>query len=349
MNRRESLERSNDSILVEAIIRGEQGAWEEFVHRFSDFVYTLCSSVFAEGELEREYLGIFRHLQADDFAVLRAFNGRAALSTFLTLRLRELLGRRVLDLFKSDTRRAWEVFQRYFKELLEPLKRRSEDLYQDICVELVDNNYRRIVSFDGRGSFTGYMRRVIDNLCLDHRRESEGRRRVPEPVLRLPALEQEIYRQLYWKGCREGDLPDILRDATGNLYAPARIEQGLIALRNTPLRQSDQPIQESSLVSADGDDEGREIELPDSTYAPEAVLLDGGQWRVTERRDSALEKAVTGLPTELALYVRLRFYSNPEKSPREIARLMGRPEREIYRIRQQAIAVLKMALKKGAV
>lgn len=348
MSRREGLERSNDRILVEAIIRGEQGAWEEFVRRFSDVVYTLCSSVFEKSELETEYLGIFRHLQADNFAVLRAFNGRAALSTFLKLRLRDLLARRVLELFRYDTHQAWAAFQRCFKELLEPLKRRSEDLYQDICVELVDNNYRRIVSFDGRGSFTGYIRRVIDNLCLDHRRETEGRRRVPEPIRRLPALEQEIYRQLYWKGCREGDLADILRDATGNPYAPARIEQGLIALRSTPLRHSDQPIQESSLVSADGDDERREIELPDSTYAPEAVLLDGGQWRATERRDSALEKAIAGLPAELALYVRLRFYSNPEKSPREIARLMGRPEREIYRIRQQAIAVLKMALKNVA-
>ena len=348
MNRRQGGERDDDSLLIEAIVQGEPGAWEKFVHRFSDLVYTVCSSVFAERELETEYLGLFRQLQSDNFALLRAFDGRAALATFLTLRLRDLLARRVLELFKDDPRRAWEAFQRCFKELLEPLKKRSEDLYQDICVHLIDNNYRRIVSFDGRGSFTGYIRRVIDNRCLDIRRESAGRRRVPEPILRLPALEQEIYRQLHWKGCREKDLPDILRDAAGNPYAPARIAQALTVLRDTPLRRREQPMQEFSLVSADGDDEGREMELPDSTYSPEAVLLDAEQRRSTERSSAALEKAVAGLPAELALYVRLRFYSNPEKSPREIARLMGRAEREIYRIRQQAIAVLNMALKSGA-
>ena len=348
MSRQHGRERSNESLLIEAVIQGEQGAWEEFVRRFSDLVYTFCSSIFAEREVETEYLSVLRRLQSDDFAILRAFNGRAALSTFLTLRLRDLLARRVLDLFNDDPRRAWEAFQRCFKELLEPLKKRSEDLYQDICIRLIDDNYRRILNFDGRGSFTGYIRRVIDNLCLDLRRESEGRRRIPEPIRRLPALEQEIYRQLYWKGCRERDLPDILRDATGNPYAPARIAQGLTVLRNTPLRQSDQPVHEFPLASADGEDEGRDMELPDSTYAPETVLLDAGERHSTEQHNAALAKAVGSLPAELALYVRLRFYSNPEKSPREIARLMGRAEREVYKIRQQAIALLKTALQSGS-
>ena len=224
------------------------------------------------------------------------------------------------------------------------MKRRSEDLYQDVCVQLIDNNYRRILGFDGRGSFAGYIRRVIDNLCLDLRRQSTGRRRLPEAVRRLPALDQEIYRQLYWNGSRKKDLPDILRDERGNPYGPERIEQALAQLRNTPLRQIDPPVREIALVSVSGD--GEERELADSTYAPETLLVDAEEERSDERYYSALREALNSLPTELHLYVRLRFYSNPPKSPKEIARLIGRSEREIYKIRQQAIAVLKMALKK---
>ncbi len=339
------MEETGDLILIQAVLRNEQGAWDRFVRRFSDLVYSYCSSVFSDPELDAEYLTVFSHLQSDDYAFLRAYNSRAGFSTYLNLKLRELLAGRILALFTENPARAWEAFQRYFRELLEPLKRRSEDLYQDVCVHLIDDNYRRIVGFDGRGSFAGYIRRVIDNLCLDLRRRSEGRRRLPEAVQRLPALDQEIYRQLYWNGSRKKDLPDILRDERGNPYGPERIELALAQLRNTPLRQIDAPVREISLVSVSGDGEEKERELPDSTYAPETLLVDAEEGRSDERHYSALQEALNGLPAELYLYVRLRFYNNPTKSPKEIARLMGRSEQEIYKIRQQAISVLKMALK----
>ena len=344
MSRRDR-DMNNDRFLVEAVVRGAPDAWENFVRCFSDSIYSFCSSIFTEAELEAEYLNVFRSLRENEFAILRAFDGRASLTTFLTIQVRDLLAQRVLALFKDDPRRAWDAFQRCFKEMLEPLKKRGEDLHQDVCVLLIENNYRRILSFDGRGSFSGYIRRVIDRLCLDLRRKSEGRRRLPEPILLLPSLEQEIYRQLNWKGCREKDLADVLRDEAGNCYATARIAQALAALRNTALRPRDPPVREISLASPDGDDAGRELELIDLTYAPETALLEAEERRSEQRHNALLERALAQLPAEHALYVRLRFFSDPEKSPREIARLMGRAEREIYRIRQQVIARLKTALK----
>jgi RNA polymerase primary sigma factor len=339
----------SDLDLIKAVIRKETGAWDRFVQRYSDLVYSYCSSVFSDQDLEAEYLNVFRCLQADSFATLREFEGRAKFSTYLTVTLGKILERRIVELFKLDQNRGWNTFQRFFKKVLNRLKRENEDLYQDICIQLIDNNYRRIVGFDGRGSFAGYIRRVIDNLCLDLRRQSEGRRRLPEAVQRLPALEQKIYRQLHWNGSREKDLPDILRDEMGSPYTPQRIDQALAQLRNTPLRQVDSPVQEISLVSVAGDGEEKERELADSTYAPETLLVDAEEERADERHYSALKEALNGLPAELQLYVRLRFYSNPPKSPKEITRLMGRSEREIYRIRQQAISVLKMALKERGV
>ncbi|GEM_PF-2955279 len=336
----------NDRILVDAVIEEKPGAWEDFVRRFSDRVYDFCSSIFAEAELEAQYLAIFRALRADDFAMLRGFDGRASLATFLSFQLRDLAARRILALFQEDPRRAWEAFQLCFKDILAPLKSRSEDLHQDVCLRLIENDYRRIRGFDGRGSFSGYVRRVIARLCLDRRRASEGRRRLPEPIRRLPALEQEIYRERQWNGRREEDLADVLRDEAGNLYAPARIAQALATLKNTPLRPRDLPAREVPLRLPDGD--GREFDPPDFTYAPESALLEAAQRRSEERHSALLADAVARLPAELALYVRLRFYSEPERSAREIARLMGRPEREIYRFRRQVIALLKTALNNKA-
>ena len=349
MDRPQGNEKESDLALISAVIRKEAGAWDRFVQRYSDLVYTYCSSIFSDQDLEVEYLNAFRCLQSDNFANLRDFEGRVEFSTYLTVTLGKILERRIVELFNIDSNRGWTAFQGFFKKVLNRLRRENEDLYQDICVRLIDNNYRRIVSFDGRGSFTGYIRRVIDNLCLDLRRNSEGRRRLPEPVLRLPALEQEIYRQIHWNGSREKDLPDILRDDRGIPYGKERLELALAQLRNTQLRQVDPPVREISLESVVRDGEEKEKELPDSTYAPETLLVDAQEERSTEEHYFALMQALNSLPAEFSLYVRLRFYSQPEKSPREIARLMGRSEREIYKIRQQAISVLRIALKESGV
>jgi RNA polymerase primary sigma factor len=338
-------EQNGDLTLIQDVIREEPGAWQKFLQRYTDLVYSYCSSVFLDVEVEAAYLEVLRRIRSDNCAVLRAFSGRAAFSTFLSLQLRELLACRILQLFKENPDRAWAAFQRCFKELLDPLKTRSEDLYQEICLKLIDKNYRRIVSFHGRGSFSGYVRRVLDNLCLDLLRESEGRRRLPEAVQRLPALEQEIYRQLHWRGCSEKELTEILRDEEGNAYEPARIEEALAQVRNVQGRRRDAPIREVLLAFTDNDLDGKEKEVPDSNYSPESLLLDAEQERSKEQYFAALKEALAGLPAELALYIRLRFYSDPPKSPRQIARLMGRSEREIYRTRQDAISILKATLK----
>lgn len=157
MDSQKNDENENDLRLLQAVIREESGAWEKFVYRFSDLIYSFCSSVFSDPDLELEYLNVLRHFRSDNFAALRAYNGRAAFSTFLTIKLRDLLSRRLFDLFKEDPDRAWQAFERFFKERLNALKKQSDDLYQEICLRLVDKNYQCILSFDGRGSFTGYI------------------------------------------------------------------------------------------------------------------------------------------------------------------------------------------------
>ncbi|MBI2088731.1 MAG: hypothetical protein HYT78_08290 [Deltaproteobacteria bacterium] len=351
MNVREGYERSVDLALIQNLIRGEQGAWEEFVHRYSDLIYSLCSLAFSNRELEAEYLNVVRLLRADDFSVLRAFNGRASLSTFLTIKIRDLLAGRILELFKEDTDRAWRAFERFFEKEFKAVARESQDLLQDIRVLLIEDGFRRILSYAGRGSFTGYILTTIHNLCLDLRRKSKGRRRLPEAVLQLPPLEQEVYRQIYWNACSEKYLSEVLRDESGNRYPQSRIEQALAQVREAvsgrkrQLSPSGRPGMEYSLGLEDGQGGGKEWEVPDFTYCPETVLFAAEDERSLEKGFSVLKQVVDELPAELGLYVRLRFYTNPPMSPQDIAHLMRRSDREIYRIRQEAISYLRTALK----
>src|SRR5262249_34201774 len=144
-------------------------------------MYTLCATVFPAQELEAECLQLFAGLRAQNFALLRAFDGRATLSTYLTLTLSDLLASRIRQLFDQDANRAWHAFERFFrKDIMQVIARHflagraardegctHEDRYQEICLLLIEQDYHRIKAFDGHGSFPGYLRRIIQHLCVD--------------------------------------------------------------------------------------------------------------------------------------------------------------------------------------
>jgi len=247
MEKPQDNDQSGDLALIQAAIRGEDGAWERFLRRYSDLIYSFCHLVFTAGEVDEEYLNILRRVRADDFAILRAFNGRAKFSTYLQLKLSDLLASRIVNLFNDNADRAWKAFECFFKKDItrviakhfslstkqEALQDGSnhEDIYQEICFLLIEQGYRRIMTYGGHGSFTGYVRRIVENLCMDLFRKTEGRRRIPEGILRLPELEQEVFKLLHWSGCGEGDLFHILRDDKSNKYSADQVEQAISRVR----------------------------------------------------------------------------------------------------------------------
>jgi len=161
---------------------------------------------------------------------------------------------------------------------------------------------------------------------------------------RLPALEQEIFQLLHWQGYREAELENLLRRSDGSTYAPEMIREALRRLAGVIFRQGDGAIREVP-ISVERDGEEKQMDLPDATYVPENQLLAAEQQDAVERYVSVLKEALANLPAESALYIRLRFYSNPPKAPKEIARLMNRSERDIYRIRQEVMLLLKTTFK----
>ena len=368
METRQENEETGDLALVHEVIRGADGAWEQFVGRHSKLIYSFCHLIFPSESAGDEYLNILSRVRAEDFAILRAFNGRAKLSTYLTLKIGDVVATRLLSLLSEDAERAWRAFECFFKNDINRIIAKQfpcfakhetlddgssrEDVYQEICVLLIDQGYRRIMSYDGRGSFTGYIRRIVQNLCMDLVRKTEGRRRVPEKILQLSALEQEVFKLLDWRGCAEQDLFTILSNEKGNQYSADQVEQATIRVREALSARrwgynrygEERPIF-SSLTSPTEQSPVKETEVADLESIPEKELIAAEEKTAQERALARLQQALEELPPDERLYIRLRYYTTPAKSPREIAGLMGRSEHEIYKIHQKATAKLKAALK----
>jgi RNA polymerase primary sigma factor len=323
-------------------------------------VHSFTAVVFAPPDVDVEYLRVLERLRADGFALLREFDGRARLSTFLRLKLGDLFAARILKLFGEDPARAWAAFERFFRDdVMRIILRRfpsatgqgpgggqgREDLYQDVCFLLVEQDYRRIRSFDHRGSFAGYVRRVVRNLCTDLARRAEGRRRVPERILELGALEQDVYRILYWSDAGEAGLREALKEAGGGPHDPDAVDRAITRVHEAAARLEGGPRRApTSLAWEEGGTGLHEEDLRDERPTPEARLLGAEEERRREGLLAAVAAAVERLPSECQLYVRMRFYEAPPKAPREIARLIGRTEAEVYRLRDRTIAALRARL-----
>ena len=186
------IERRADLSLVEAVCRGEEGSWERFRQRVNGFIHAYCRQVLPEGDhrtasgndaAEEATSQVFARMKADNFAVLRKFDGRASLKTYLVARLPDLLAPSILSLFDEDRNRAWRSFECLCKhDIIRTIARRFPtragqvgreggrshgDLYQDIAEHLIKDDYRRIRKYGGHGSFIGYIRKVAENLCYD--------------------------------------------------------------------------------------------------------------------------------------------------------------------------------------
>jgi RNA polymerase sigma factor (sigma-70 family) len=344
-------EETGDRALVRDIIRRADGAWEEFVRHYSPLINSLCSLVFPADTAADEYLRILARFRADDFAVLKKFReGRGRLSTYLTFKIRDLLASRLVDLFRQDPERAWGAFESFYKNDIRriiaehfPLfakqdasddGRTREDLYQEICLLLIENCYSRIMKYRGRGSFTGYIHVIVNNLCTDLFIKMVGKRRVPETIRRLCDLDQDVFKRLYWGGYTLREVMTRFQDQ----YSVAQVEQAAGRVEQALLRSKYKGRPKTQIVPIQPD-------LPEQGSSIEDILIVIQEKIEQERAFKRLEEAIAELPHAEQLFVRLRSHNTSPKSPQEIARIMGRTVDEMYKLRQKSMARLRAALK----
>lgn len=346
-----------DVPLLQAVVDQEAGAWEALVSRYGHLVYTLCAYVFVGQELEAACLRLLARLREDHCALLRAFHGRATLTTYLTLTISNLLALDIQALFTQDADRAWRAFEQFFRQdILHVIRtvfaqeattlsagQSPDDRYQDICLLLIAQDYHRIKAYDGRGAFAAYIRSIVRRLCVDLLRHEHGRRRLPAKMVHAPAVEQAVFQEVYWDGqaVDEGQ-----RRLMAHGYTSAQAAQALAHMQQ--VAGSGLELAPRRRLVALSDSAEMLTRLPADAACgqgdPEATLLDAEAAQQQQELLQVLQEALHQLPEEAQRYVRLRYGSTPEMPPREIARQLECPIEEVYRLRQQTFAWLKARL-----
>ena len=346
-----------DLPLVQAVIREDSGAWEALVYRYGPHIYALCALVFDAEDLEATCLTMFAILREERFTVLRAFDGRATLATYLTLVLGNRLASQILALFHQDTDRAWRAFERFLQKDIRRIVVQSfppgrevstegstpDDRYQEICLQLLEHEGFRIKAYNGQGSFVGYIHRIVRHLCVDLVRKEEGRRRLPERIRQLSAWEQEVFKYIYWEG-HEEEAGRRLLLAQGSSAAHA--EQVLAQMRAAVEGGRQQPTRlvRAEFPTAERDGIARQPEIPDATLTPEQTLIDIETQTARAATLTILQEAVDQLPDDEQHFIRLRYLTVPQSPPRDIASLIGCSVEEVYKLGRRAIAHLQAYL-----
>ena len=353
---------AGEAELLAALLGGEAAGWEGFVRRVQQDVYTACCLAFPSTvDADRAFTEVFRQIRANDFSILRAFDARrGSLSSYLRLILRDILARQVVALFVEDHNRGWKAIEHFFRrDIVQSIGRHFPDLadrtgktrydeesYQEICLRLIEDGYRRIRAYDGTGSFGGFMLRIINNLCVDLIRERSGRRRLPAGIRRLPDLEQEVYRQLYWKNCPPDQLAAALAqgqvsNSTGDIARAVDVVRSALRKEHVNGVSAADPVISLS-QPADSEQRNRLIEIEDELPNPEERLFIQDAQAALDKASARLQIALDALPAEMQVYVKLRFWE--ELPARDVARIMNLSDTEIYRLRAKTERMLGLAL-----
>ncbi len=198
---------------------------------------------------------------------------------------------------------------------------RVDDCFLFVCEQLKKDRLRRLRRFEANGTatFSTWLRAVVRNLCLDWRRQRFGRPRIFRSIARLPEVDQEVFRCIYFRKLSENETLHTVRalhpalDREALAASLVRI-RGSLSPHQSWLLASRNPYMESLSRNADvSKGDARETELPDPDPDPETEAAGREFLR-------ALRRAMEDLPPGDRLLLRLRF--EQELTLEEIAELM---------------------------
>jgi RNA polymerase primary sigma factor len=339
---------ADDHKLVRAVLAGDAVAAERFLRAIADAVWSSCRRLTRdEGEARAAFTAVLAALRADGFRRLAAYDGRSRLATFIELFARDQLAQRLLELLREDAARGWRAFEGFFQaDMRRIIQRRlpgvgnddvRRDAYQEICVALIADDYRRLKAYAGAGSFTGFVLHTIDRVLVDFIRTFSKRRRMPAAVARLPALEQEIFRQVFWQGAA-ADAGKLAVDLARRVDPPPSAADIAAALeRVKKALPKDHDSSTSALL------EGGSQSVP-AIASPEETAIAGESQNLLSIAAGALREVTATLPEAERLYLQIALGGAEPLPAREVARLMGRPVEEVYKLKQRTLKALKDAL-----
>ena len=347
-------ETTDDLTLVRAVLAQDSRAVEAFLRRIGDVAWRVCRLLTGdEAEARDAFVAVLGGLRADQFSRLRKYDGRSKLETYIAAAARDLLAQRVLQLVRKDPHKGWIAFEKlYAADIRRVILRRlpglrhedtRQDAYQEICAALVADNYRRLSSFTGAGSFSGFVLHAADRQLIDFIRTFRSRRRMPATIARLSALDQAVFRQVYWNE-KPADARQ-LAAALGGLDPPPGPDDVAASLARLQAHLSpgyaaspSQTMRATSLTDA-----GVEHADNDGLTPEESLIAQDRERRIAAAAE-ALKMVAAALPEADRIYIRIVLSSTVPLPARDIARLMERPVGDVYKLKQRVLKQLKAAL-----
>jgi RNA polymerase primary sigma factor len=336
---------------VAEVLAGKPGAANRFVEIASQAVWSVVIQLEDNASArEAAFRHVLERVAENGFARLKPFDGRARLTIFVALIARDMLAERLARSFVEAPREAWGRFQCFFaSDIRRRIVRRfpreaeaslREDAYQEICLKLIEDNYRRIRSYGGHGSFVGYVLTTVERLLIDLLRREKPRRRLPAAVARLSELDQAIYEVVVWDGCPP-EVPRVAAVLKGRFEVAIEPEdirqclQRILAIGRTEGAGQGDAVSLEAMMESEG------VAIPDSAPDPEQSLLLQEEERMRAALIAAVKAAAAALPPSERLYLQIVFSATDPLPPRDIAKQMGCEVTEVYRLKQWAQRWLK--------
>lgn len=319
------------------------------LRQIGDTVWTACTLLTAgEAAARVAFTDVMTALQADGFSRFRAYDGRSRLEMFAARAARDLLGERLLRLFIDDNEKGWRTFERFFDADIKRLIMRRlpgpsheetrRDAYQEICIALVDKEFRRLRAYTGQGSFAGYVLHMVDRLLIDFVRTFSSRRRMPVHISRMTELEQQVFRLTAWEGISPDPsvLVSLLARRMGEAPNAAAVAAALGSVRRALAAN---PVHAPArTVPIDGMENDPAL---GRAVSPEDELIGAQGEMLLTLATQVLAEAAEGLSGPERLYLRIALSGPEPLSAREVARLMQCPVEEIYKLKQRVMKKLK--------
>src|SRR4051812_32901882 len=237
----------------------------------------------------------------------------------------------------SRGRALLEQHFRLIRERLDHLSRRSglpkhetEELRSWALFKLVENDYRILASWEGRSSFSTFLTVVLVNLVRDYRIHLWGKWRPSAAALRRGA-EAVLLERL----CVRDRLPldeaiERVRTEHGISLSRAELERMAVSLRRSTERRW---VSEEELlrIPVDGQVESR--------------VEDGERACIEGRLRELLAPLLQSLPAQDRLLLKLHYWEG--LSIATISPLLGRPQRELYSVRDKCLKKLRRNLEEA--
>ncbi len=252
------------------------------------------------------------------------------------------------SLFERDPRRAWELFnERYADVIFSHLQRlgfdydQAMDRFVYICEKLCEQDFRRLKSirYAGRfGDLKPWIQTVVKRLSINWAWSVNGRKRLLKPIQRLPLQEQRIFELYFWKGLlpsviqeqiqleqKQISLPEVF-EGLEHIFSVLsqkklwRLVSNLVRIRR-----------ELSLDAVD-DETGIGLELVDRKANPEETLM-------AKEAEDRMNRVLNGLSPRERLLIQFRYQEG--MGVKEVAEMLKVPERDVRNELKSALAHLR--------